>query len=45
MEFEDYGIVPEHSGREGIPARVTAVHKERYQIVCGRSEAYARLKV
>ena len=27
-----------------IPARVTAVHKERYALVCDRGECYGRLK-
>lgn len=27
-----------------IPARVTAVHRERYQVVCEHGETYARLK-
>ena len=27
-----------------IPARVTAVHRERYQLVCEHGEIYARLK-
>lgn len=44
MNLEDYGPVPNYEGREGIPARITAVHKERYRIVCERGEIYARLK-
>ena len=44
MNFNDYGYVPHTENLPGIPARVTAVHKERYQIVCDRGEAYARLK-
>ncbi|MDR1630519.1 MAG: ribosome small subunit-dependent GTPase A [Oscillospiraceae bacterium] len=28
----------------GMPARVTAVHKERYEIVCGHGFTHARLK-
>ena len=27
-----------------IPARVTAVHKERYELVCDRGECFGRLK-
>ncbi len=27
-----------------IPARITAVHKERYELVCERGEGYGRLK-
>lgn len=44
MHLNDYGIVPDHSGLPGIPARVTAQHKERYEIVCAEGIAYARLK-
>ena len=29
---------------EGIPARVTAVHRERYELVCEYGEVYGRLK-
>lgn len=29
---------------DGIPARVTAVHKERYEIICEHGMAYAKLK-
>ena len=28
----------------GTPARVTAVHKERYELVCDQGEGYGRLK-
>ena len=28
----------------GMPARVTAVHKERYELVCDQGEGYGRLK-
>lgn len=42
----DYGFIPtmlpEDAG--GIPARITAVHKERYEIVCEHGQTYARLK-
>lgn len=42
----DYGFIPtmlpEDAG--GIPARITAVHKERYEIVCEYGQTYARLK-
>ncbi len=34
MNINDYGIVPNRENLPGIPARVTAVHKERYEIVC-----------
>ncbi len=44
MDFYNYGPVPDTKGLPGIPARVTAQHKERYEIVCSRGTAYARLK-
>ena len=44
MHITDYGMIPNYENRAGIPARVTAVHKERYQIVCEHGETYARLK-
>lgn len=44
MNINDYGIVPNTQNRPGIPARVTAVHKERYEIVCEYGHTHARLK-
>lgn len=44
MNILDYGVIPDFDNRPGIPARVTAVHKDRYQIVCTHGETYARLK-
>ncbi len=35
-------MLPENA--KGIPARVTAVHRERYEIVCEYGETFARLK-
>jgi ribosome biogenesis GTPase len=40
----DYGLVPHYENLSGIPARVTAVHKERYEIVCKHGITHARLK-
>ena len=40
----DFGPVPETDGLPGIPARITAQHKERYEIVGPRGFAFARLK-
>lgn len=40
----DYGPVPDMTGCPGVPARITAQHKERYEIVCPRGITYARLK-
>ena len=44
MNLNDYGIVPDTQNLPGIPARVTAVHKERYEIVCAHGATHARLK-
>ena len=44
MNIEDYGIVPNCEHLPGIPARVTAVHKARYEIVCEHGITHARLK-
>ena len=44
MTVFDYGKIPNYEGLPGIPARVTAVHKERYAIVSEHGEGYARLK-
>ena len=44
MNINHYGIVPNTENLPGIPARVTAVHKGRYQIVCAHGLTHARLK-
>ena len=44
MNINDYGMVPDFENLPGIPARVTAVHKARYEIVCAHGITYARLK-
>ena len=44
MNMNDYGHVPNTENLPGIPARVTAVHKERYEIVCAHGITHARLK-
>lgn len=44
MNINDYGNVPNTENMPGIPARVTAVHKERYEIVCAHGITHARLK-
>ena len=44
MNINDYGMVPPYENLPGIPARVTAVHKERYEIICGYGITHARLK-
>ncbi|WP_243110030.1 ribosome small subunit-dependent GTPase A [Clostridium sp. E02] len=46
INLVDYGftldMIPQNS--VGIPARITAVHKERYALVCEHGEIYGRLK-
>lgn len=44
MQMNDYGVVPNYEGLPGIPARITAHHKERYEIVCQEGVTHARLK-
>ena len=41
MNIYDYGFTGEASG---TIARVTAVHRERHEIVCAHGLIYARLK-
>ncbi len=46
MNLTDYGFLPNmiFEEKNGIPARVTAVHKERYDVVCENGETHAKLK-
>ncbi len=44
MNFNHYGMLPNTENLPGIPARVTAVHRERYEIACAFGITYARLK-
>ncbi|MBE5761399.1 MAG: ribosome small subunit-dependent GTPase A [Clostridiales bacterium] len=46
MDILKYGFMPDMMPKEanGIPARVTAVHKERYELVCEAGTVSARLK-
>ena len=46
MDIKDYGFTEDMKSENmaAVPARVTAVHKERYQVVCEYGELYARLK-
>ena len=37
-------MVPDYENLPGIPARITAQHKERYEIVCEHGITHARLK-
>ena len=46
MDLRKYGFMPDMmpENMQGIPARITAVHKERYAMVCEYGETYGRLK-
>ncbi len=44
MNIYDYGTMPDTNNLPGIPARVTTVHKDRYEIVCEYGITFARLK-
>lgn len=46
MDLSKYGFMSDMmpEGTQGIPARITAVHKERYALVCEYGETYGRLK-
>lgn len=42
----DYGLLPDMQPKdlEGMPARVTAVYRERYTLICAMGELHGRLK-
>ncbi len=46
MNLVDYGFIPTMVSEDitGTPARITAVHRERYELVCEYGHAYGRLK-
>ena len=46
MDLKNYGFMPNMmpENTQGIPARITAVHKERYALICEYGETYGRLK-
>lgn len=46
MDLKEYGFMPHMlpENAQGIPARITAVHKGRYALVCEYGETYGRLK-
>lgn len=46
MDLIDYGFTPVMmpESADGIPARITAVHKERYELVCEYGECFGHLK-
>ncbi|HHV30370.1 ribosome small subunit-dependent GTPase A [Acetivibrio mesophilus] len=46
MNLIDYGFIPTMvpEGVSGTPARITAVHKERYELICEYGYTFGRLK-
>lgn len=46
MNIEDYGFKKEDYiiNREGMPARIIATYRERYEIVCEKGKTSAKLK-
>lgn len=46
INLTDYGLIPTRIPEDisGIPARVTAVHKERYELVCEYGQIFGKLK-
>ena len=46
IDLLDYGLLPTvmPENINGIPARVTAVHKERYDLVCVHGQTFGKLK-
>ncbi len=46
MNLADYGFIPSMMPEDvsGTPARITAVHKERYELICEHGHIFGRLK-
>ncbi|HOJ11158.1 MAG TPA: ribosome small subunit-dependent GTPase A [Clostridiales bacterium] len=46
LNLADYGFIPTMMPEDvsGTPARITAVHKERYEIICEYGQVFGRLK-
>ena len=44
MKMNEYGVLPDIKDLPGIPARITAHHRDRYEIVCQHGITHARLK-
>ncbi|BCN29184.1 ribosome small subunit-dependent GTPase A [Anaeromicropila herbilytica] len=46
VDLTNYGLTPDliQQNSIGIPARITAVHKERYALICEQGEIYGQLK-
>jgi ribosome biogenesis GTPase len=46
IDLSNYGFAPDKISQNsiGIPARIAAVHKDRYALICEQGETYGRLK-
>lgn len=46
IDLKNYGFIPKilPENVEGIPARITAVHRERYEFICEYGQSYGKLK-
>jgi ribosome biogenesis GTPase len=46
IDLTDYGFMSQMmpDNTDGLPARITAVHKERYDLICMHGEVHGRLK-
>lgn len=46
INLENYGFIPTMmpENADGIPARITAAHKERYELICEYGQTFGRLK-
>ena len=46
LTIQDYGFIPNTSeaGQKGIPARITACHKNKFEVVCDQGGGLAHLK-
>ena len=44
IDLTAYGYTPGPEPPEGLPARVTAVHRERYELICAHGPVFGKLK-
>ena len=45
IDLKQYGYIETEIQEDGLfPARITAVHRERYELICGQGTGYGRLK-
>ncbi|MEG0366478.1 MAG: ribosome small subunit-dependent GTPase A [Coprobacillus sp.] len=46
MSIKEYGFIPTmiHEDTNGIPARIIAVHRQKFEIVCDKGQGFAQIK-